>query len=319
MDKILSGLFSSRKVAIFSHLYPDGDTIGSQLALAEGLDQHGVEVKCYNFMPLPAQFTFLNNSHLIQLPKNENFLDDIDVVCFVDCGELSRTGLSEKALENKVVYNIDHHKSNTYFGKYNFIVDNASSTCEVIYDILKSYSCKFTPSLATCLYLGLSTDTGSFKYSNTTAKSHLIASDLISHNADVNAVRLNIYENISLSRYRLLGFIYQATKFYANDKIAYISITIEDEKALNIQDDDYSGIASVLKEISGVEVAVLMRSLSSDKTKISLRSKSYLDVSIIAEKFGGGGHARAAGVIVNKSLENAEKAILNELEENLMI
>lgn len=318
MNNTLSGLFSAKKVALFSHIHPDGDTIGAQLALAEGLQQHNVEVICYNFMLPPENFNFLKNIDWIKLPNQEDFLANIDTICFVDCGELSRTGLSMPHLEGKIIYNIDHHKSNTHYGNYNWVKEEASSTCEIVYEILKNFSCQFTPSLSTSLYLGISTDTGSFKYANTNSNTHLIASDLISQGADTTSIRLNIYENISINRYRLLGYIYQSTQFAFNNKIAYLSISKKLENSLNLKDEDYSGISSTLKEISGVEVAVLIRYLDKDKTKISMRSKSYLDVSTIAEIFGGGGHARAAGAVINKSLSQVEQEILEQLEKNLV-
>lgn len=310
MDNIAS-LFKLDEVSIFSHIYPDGDTIGSQLALAEALNQVGVQVHCYNTMKVPENFSFLKNINWIDKFDREEVLSTN--LCFVDCGDFSRTGLLDSLVADKIIFNIDHHKSNSLFGKYNLVSEFSSSTCELIYEVLEKNNIRITESIATALLLGISTDTGSFKYENTTSKTHQIASKLIGFGADTKMIRLNVFENVSMGKFKLLSYVYSNTKILFNGKVSFLSIPKFIEEGLSILDSDYTGISGLIKEIEGVEVSVLLRSVSSNQTKISFRSKDQIDVSKLAESFGGGGHARAAGAISQFNIQETERYIMNML------
>lgn len=314
MNNIIETLKQYSDVTLFSHIHPDGDTIGSQIALAEALSNLGVQVKCFNVMDVPENFKFLEGSGRIHV-----YQDDVldDVVCFVDCGDIARTGIPEEALSGKTIFNIDHHPSNQGYGAYHFVDPEASSTCEVLYHLFKAAEIQFTPAIATALYLGMSTDTGSFKYGNTGVKTHEAAADLLRHGAKTDAIRVHVYENISLEKFKLLGYMYSHTNIALDGKVAYLSISEALIKELQIKDEDYTGISGMIKEISGVEVAVLLRSLSAEKTKLSFRSKSYFDVNALASSFGGGGHVRAAGATLDLPLEVCEEKVLAALEQSL--
>ncbi len=308
----IASLFELDEVAIFSHIYPDGDTIGSQLALAEALKQSGVNVICYNVMKVPENFLFLKNISWINEWSTEQILPRN--ICFVDCGDVSRTGLPESLFSDKIIFNIDHHKSNSLFGSYNLVSESSSSTCEFIYEILEQNNITITESIATALLLGISTDTGSFKYSNTTSKTHQIASQLIEFGADKQMIRLNVFENISMEKFKLLSYVYSNTKFLFNGKVSFLAIPKSEEDTLAVLDSDYTGISGLIKEVSDVEVSVLLRSISQNQTKMSFRSKNEVDVSKLAELFGGGGHARAAGAISQFDIKETEIKVMNMLK-----
>ncbi|NLT96039.1 MAG: bifunctional oligoribonuclease/PAP phosphatase NrnA [Clostridia bacterium] len=315
--KIKEQIKKSDKITIVSHCHPDGDALGSQIALALGLEQLGMEVTMINKDPVPQTYRFLKNWELIK-PHDEN-TGPSALMIFLDCATLDRVGYPVENIvgSNSVVINIDHHISNTNFGHLNWVEPSAAATAELIYDLLGLLHVKIDKDIATALYTGISTDTGSFLYENTTATTHLVVSDLINRGADVGLVRLNYYENINISKINLLKYILNNLKFCSDNKICWAAIKQYDFASSGATDQDTEGLINYLKNISGVEVAIIFREMAPEQVKVSFRSKKWADVNLVAEKFGGGGHPRASGCTVNEDLDKAISSVLRVVMESV--
>jgi len=309
--KIKEVISKSKKITIISHANPDGDALGSQLALASGLEQLGIEINMINKDPIPEAYRFLKNWQYIK-PKEEIAIAPV-VIC-VDCATWERTGYEQEQLmdDNTLVINIDHHISNSNFGHLNWVGPKAAATGELIYDLLGLLQVKIDKFIATCLYTAISTDTGSFLYENTTATTHFVVSDLINRGADISLVRINYYENISLNKIELLKYGLNNLYFAAEKQIVWTKFTQEDFSKAEATDADAEGLINYLKNISWVEIAIIFREITAENVKVSFRSKSWFDVNLLAAQFGGGGHPRAAGCTLKGPLADVVTQVIDE-------
>ena len=312
MNKIAEVLKDNNKITIISHKDPDGDAVGSQLGLALALEKEGKNVTCYNVSEIPDYLFFLPGSEKIKLYEGQDLSDQ--VVVFVDCADGKRPGLP---IKGKVTVNIDHHVSNDFFADYNLIDTEAASTGEIIYRLLIEMGCSPDKDSATALYTAVSTDTGSFMYSNTTAETHMIAADLIIRGADTDGLRENFFEGVSLKRFKLTKFAYQETHLDCDNLMAWVNIPYSLISELGAKDEETEGVVGHLRNIKDVEVALLLKEREDGKIKGSLRSKKLLDVSKIAENFGGGGHKRAAGFEFSGTMAEAEEAVTTLIKKEL--
>lgn len=311
-NKIVDSLKNATKIGILSHKFPDGDTLGSQIALARALTSMGKEVVCYNIHQTPETFTFLKESGDIML-LSEDYNDWPDVLVAVDCGSLERIGLKNIPSVREFI-NIDHHAGNTMFGSLNWVDDTAPATCQMIADLLCSDEVFTIDSdIATALMTGLSTDTGSFKYDKTSVHTFEIAAYLKSLGADTDLIRYHIYENMSKGHFMIMQYLFANTVFLNDGQIAYTSIDYATSEKLSPDETGFSGIIAQIKEIEKVELAILFRETKDSHIKISLRSKSFFDVNAFALPYGGGGHHRAAGIIMDKTLEDVKNDLLEEI------
>jgi len=315
--KIKEVIKNSQKITIISHYNPDGDALGSQLALARGLEQLEIETNLVNKDPIPDSYHFLKNWECIK--PIEEILNLTAVIICVDCATWERTGYLKEQLigEKTIVINIDHHISNSNFGHLNWVDPNAAATAELIYDLLGLLQVKIDQIIATSIYTGISTDTGSFLYENTTATTHTVVSDLINRGADINLVRNNYYENINLSKINLLKYGLNNLSFTADNQICWAVLNKDVFNNANAADADAEGLINHLKNISGVEVAIIFRETPSDTIKISFRSKKWADVNQLASKFGGGGHPRAAGCTITGSLDSVVDEVINWIAQSI--
>ena len=190
-------------------------------------------------------------------------------------------------------------------------------TIEIIYKLIREMGIELDKNIATCLYTAVSTDTGSFMYSNTTADTHLIAADLINNGADTDGLRENFFEGVSLKRFKLTKYAYQEVNFACDNLLAWIKIPYSFIREIGAKEEETEGVVGHIRNIKDVEVALLLKEREDGKIKGSLRSKKMIDVSKIAEIFGGGGHKRAAGFELSGTLEEAEEIIISELKKEL--
>lgn len=312
MNKVAGILKEAEKVSIISHVDPDGDAIGSQLALARVLEKEGKEVACYNVSEIPEYLFFLADIDKIKPYEDQDLSDQILV--FVDCADKKRTGMN---LNGNISINIDHHVGNDLFADYNLIVTKAASTGEIVYQLIKEMGLEPDKEAATALYTAVSTDTGSFMYANTSADSHRIAADLIEAGADTAALRENFFEGVSLRRFQLTRYAYQEVKFDCDNKLAWVKIPYSLIRDLDAKEEDTEGVVGHLRNIKDVEVALLLKEREDGKIKGSLRAKDLVDVSKIARSFGGGGHRRASGFELEYSLDQAEEKLIKVIKEDL--
>ncbi|AZT90190.1 bifunctional oligoribonuclease/PAP phosphatase NrnA [Caldicellulosiruptor changbaiensis] len=308
-SKIINCLLNSNKIAIVSHENPDGDCIGSMLALYLALTKKGKSPRMFLKNNVPKNLSFLPAANKIEI-KDE--IDEMfDVLVLLDTGELERTGIKNIKSCYKKLVNIDHHVTSEGIGDYYYINSSAAATGEIVYQLVKLMGIDNDKDIATCLYTSIFTDTGGFKYSNTTSVTHQIAGDLI--NMGINFVYIvnKVFDEMSLSKFNLLKDTLQTLELFEENKIAFLTITKEMFERNNASRDETENIINFAKNIEGVEVAALFIEEDS-RIKVSLRSKYYLDVAAISKEFGGGGHPRAAGF----SVSNLE---LNQIKNNLLL
>ena len=315
--KLLSEkILLSDNIGLISHVNPDGDSIGSLLALGLALKEiKGSGVKLIKSDDLPRNFSFLSGiEHIEELKQDEEF----DLLIMLDCGDQDRIGNKKTIIElAKNVVNIDHHKSNQKYGDLNIVDIAASSTGEIVYKILEDLNFSMNNEIATCLYVAISTDTGSFKYDNTSAETHLIASELMKYDIDTQKITSEIYQSKSVNKVKLFINSLNTLELMFDGKLAVVSITEKMLKENNASSKDVNGIVEFIRDIDTVEVACVLKEKLNAETRIGLRSKRYVDVAKIAENFNGGGHAKAAGCTMLYSIEESKDILIKEIARNL--
>lgn len=299
----------SKKILIATHVNPDADGIGTMLGLGQALKTLGKTVTLYMRDPVPRTCQFLPGQSKIvsRLPKTARF----DLSFIVDLGEMERVG--KEFVEHPgrgVTISIDHHLRGARDTDLSFCLPKQAASGEVAYKILKALKVPLNKSIATCLYTAIATDTGTFRYSNTTRESFLIAADLLQYGVDVWQVALNCFETSSLAQLKLLERVLSGLTIHKNGKIAWIEIWRRDIAEIGATDSETDGFITYPRSLEGVEVAMAFRESSPGEFKVSLRSKKYVDVGLVAETLGGGGHKKASGVTLCGSLEEVREKLL---------
>ena len=303
---------------VLAHYRPDGDAIGSQLALAILLKDLGKHVEAWNDDDVPAKFKFLPHSNIIRKPPSEP--RDFDVVIAIDTSTWQRVGTAAQRIgKRKHFINIDHHVSNEKFADINWIVPDAPASGQIAYDLIKRGGFKLTRDIATCLFAAISTDTGSFTYANTTAESLRVAAELVDTGLDVGEISRHVYESYPYARLRLVQKALADLTLTHGGKIAYCWVTNEMYEESGAKREDTEGLIDYARSIDGVCVATLFEELPEpNKIRISLRSKHpQIDVNSIARRFGGGGHREAAGARLAGEPHQIEARVLEAIDAAL--
>jgi phosphoesterase RecJ-like protein len=313
MEEILEVLKKYETFLILSHVNPDGDALGSQLALYSLLSDLGKKALVVNSDPVPLAYRFLPNAGFFTQDIEHN--TQFDVVLVLDCGNPDRTGaeLAAKIHPKHALINIDHHRGNKRFGTLNLVDTRACATAELIFNIIESGNMEIGMDRAVCLYTGILTDTGSFKFSNTTAEAHRITARLIDEGVRPEQISESVYEVIPYQRAKLLGVALERLQLSEDGKIAWTSVTNAIYEQTGALSEDTEGIIDYIRSLRGVEVAVFLRELENGDFKVSLRSKGDLAVNVIASAFGGGGHRAAAGCTLSGSLEEVADKVFEAL------
>jgi phosphoesterase RecJ-like protein len=306
--RIVDKIMESNKIAIMSHIMPDGDNVGSSLALYNALKKSGKDVYLILDDEIPKIYKFLKNSDKVERPGQ---YESFDAVIALDCGDAGRLGKSRLYLENNFVINIDHHISNDEFGDLNLVDSNAAATAEIIYQIIKILGIEMDSEIAECLYTAIVTDTGQFQYSNTTSETHQIIGDLIRSGVNVSLMFERIYQNSSKEKVMLMKTALDTLEFFHDDRISCISLTLEQMRRINAAEEDSDGIINLARDIECVEVAIFLKELEPGRIKVGLRSKKSVDVASVSLQFGGGGHVRAAGCTLNGTIEDVKAKVLD--------
>jgi len=286
---------------IFSHVRPDGDTLGSAMALKEGLCSLGIRADIICPQSVPAKYSefALYGQVLTEAP-----VITYDAHVAVDCStEQMFAHLSPLFFSNKRTFNLDHHVSNTRYAKHNYVCDKAAN-CENVLDLLKALGARITPTLAESLLLGIVTDTGCFAHKNVTPETLIAASELVAAGADLNAVNYRMFKAQPIERARLFSRVTGGMKLFHDGKMALISIRHDDFKATGATPDMTEGFIDFPLSVTGVEVAVSVMETGDKHFKISYRSKGRVNVNEIAATFGGGGHVLASGSMLNGYFED---------------
>lgn len=323
MDKLLKKqmnlakerIIKSENIYIASHVQPDGDNLGSMLALGLALKKTNKKVYMVETDPVPSDFMFLPGVHYIE--KVHNY-DNIDLFITLDSSDMERLGQNIKLIDKaNFVINIDHHISNTNYGDINIVDSNSGSTAELVFKMIKTLDIKIDKDIGTCIYTGISTDTGSFMYDNTRPETHLIAAELLEIGIDKKKIILNIYQNKSMEKTKLFIKVLENLETYSDNQIAIVQVTNDILLETGAKMEETEGIISFVRDIEPVEVAIMLKEFETKEIKVSMRSKRYVDVSEICSKFSGGGHVRAAGCTINNSLDFAKDALIQELKKVL--
>ncbi len=309
-------ILSANNILILPHIMADGDTLGSSVALYLALKKLGKNPCILLDEDIPNNLKFFIPEDSIAQTFDESSL--IDLVISIDCSDLERLGTRKKYILNtQNTLNIDHHKTNTQFAKVNIIDSKAAATGEIIYEVIKTLQASISKEIATALYVAISTDTGSFKYDNTSPKTHLISAELLEYGINLNQVSVELYQNKPVYKMKLMIEALKTLEFYCDGKVGLISITNEMMDKVGANSTDSDGLIELARDLEGVEVGILLKEIKKEEIKIGLRSKYNIDVSKIAMMFDGGGHSKAAGCTMFENIENAKKKIVAEIKNIL--
>jgi phosphoesterase RecJ-like protein len=299
LQAVADAIQSHERFLVVAHENPDGDALGSLLATVMALQVLGKHAVMYlsGNAPTPAEYAFLDLSELRrELP------DDLEsrVLIAVDCANERRIGENTVVIERaQLVIDIDHHHDNSRFGDLNLIVPDASSTAEIVRDVLRELDVKLTPELAAALYVGLVTDTGRFQYTNTTPKALRLAAELVEAGADVHGIFRHVYESLQFAKLKLLARALERAQLFAGGRLVVSYLLKDDFGDVGAEEPYSEGIIDYLRAVEGSEMVALIREPPRNEgpaRRISLRSShDEVDVSAIARKAGGGGHRQAAG------------------------
>ncbi len=310
LDNIIK---NSKKILLLSHVNPDGDTLGSMCALYSMiLNRFKIKADMSVVSNIPMNYRFLPN-----INKAERYFDNslvYDLVITLDVASIERTRDSKIFFDKaKVTVNFDHHKTNPNFAQYNIVSPEASSCGEVLYNYFKENNWEITKDAANCLYVAIMTDTGNFRFENTTSAALRIAADLVDIGANPNILYKNCYETKTKNFVMFQNYCVDKAIFSEDNKIVYTTVYKKDLEKFSAGDDYTDGIAETLRAIDTTEVSFVLKEVDTKLTKVSMRSK-HTDVAQICEKFQGGGHTYAAGCTIKSSISDAIEKIMKEIK-----
>lgn len=307
------GLREHHRFAVLSHVRPDGDALGSQLALSLSLQELGKDVVVWNEDGMLEKYNFLAGAHVVAKPPVEP--QAFDVVVALDTATQQRLGTAGDAIgAAKLWINIDHHPSNPGYGDLVHIDPIAPATGQILFELLCAERLPMNRAIAENLFVAISTDTGSFQYPNTTARTFEIGGELIKRGADVGRLSQLLYESYPRRRVELLRDLLGTMRVEAKGRLASFSLSLEVAARLAVHPEDNEGLIDHIRAIEGVVVAVFFEELAEGKVRVSMRSKSEaVDVSAICQHFGGGGHKLAAGARVRGSLAEVEDRVIKAI------
>jgi phosphoesterase RecJ-like protein len=297
----------AERVVITTHVQPDGDGIGSEVALAHWLGSQGKAANILNPHSAPRRFDFLLKDILapgFEPETAERLLGPADVLAVLDISVPARLGPLEphvRAYAGEIVV-IDHHLGPTGFRGVDCRDTTAAATGELLHDLLVEWGAEITSEMATALYAAIAYDTGGFRYSNTTARTHQAAADLIGHGADIQEINQRVFESVTPTRARLLSRVFGEFHLEEGGRLAWIALSSDLMKEAGAEAEDVEGVVEALRSLEHVEMAILFKESERGATKVSFRSAGEVDVSRLAGQFGGGGHKNAAGAFLKRPL-----------------
>jgi phosphoesterase RecJ-like protein len=313
---ILEAVRAARSILVVGHIRPDGDCIGSQVALALALEGAGKEVAVWNQDPVPDKLRFLDPGKRVRRPSAGHAFD---LVVATDCAAFDRLGrVADFLPEGVPLANIDHHASNTRYGRFNWISPREPSTGELVFDLCRWAGWKITQPIADCLFAAVSTDTGSFQYPGTTPDTLRTAAELVERGADLGRICQEVYQSYPVTRVRLLRHVYSSFRVTDDGRTAYFWLRKRDYARAGASTEESEGLIDHIRAIEGVVVAMVFEEVDEATTRVSWRSKAAaVDVAAIAQQFGGGGHKAAAGARVAGNPVGIQRRILTAVRRAL--
>ena len=322
MDKIIQHIKDGQRILIASHAEPDGDSVGSLVALGLALAKLDKKITMYNPSPIPAVYRFLPGAdRILRQIKNA---DTYELALILDCGDLVRIGENSAEVEKiPVLINLDHHVSNTGFGHIQFIDTSACATAEIVYRLINALQIPFDKAIATSIYTGILTDTGSFRFSNTNQAAFAISKAMTDAGVEPHNVAQHVFGTYSLGRIKLLNLALNSIEISNNGKLSMMTVTRIMLNTTGTNSEDLDGMINYARRIEDVKVAALIHEIKNGAGKftnmnryhVSLRSDSSVDVARIAGKFGGGGHTSAAGFQIESTLVALKTKVIDLAED----
>lgn len=294
---------------ILTHAYPDGDTLGSGFALCLALQQMGKNARVIT-TNIPSKFTYL-----LKGVKEQEF--EAETIVSTDVAADSLLGSNMEKYIGKIDVCIDHHGSNTITAKEKFVDRFAAANCEIIYKLFRRMNVKITEQIADCLYTGISTDTGCFRYTNTTSETMRVAAQLMDFGCNTEYINKVMFETKSKTKIKIEQAVYDTMTYCANGKCAIIYTTLDMFKKLDVGDDEMEGLASIPRQIEGVLMGITMREKEDGFFKISVRTNGNINASKFCSQFGGGGHPAAAGCAIEGTLDEVKNRLIEAAEKTL--
>lgn len=314
LDNIKEEINKANSIVLLTHENPDGDAIGSALAMYNSLKQLNKNVDVI-IPEIPNEYKFLAG---IEDVKAESNITTYDLAISVDCGDIKRLNGFANYFENaKVKINIDHHETNTMFADYNFVNPDAPACAQILITVLEYIGIEIDKNIGTCLLTGIITDTGGFRYQGTNSATFEFTAWLLGLGVNVSEIYRRVLQLKTRTSFELRKIATDRLEFLENGKITFTYITLEDGKNIGAQSSDTNGIVEMGRDIEGVEVSIFLKEKEAGVYKVSLRSASYVNVSDVCLMFNGGGHPRAAGAIISAPLEEAKEKLVSEIRRHL--
>jgi bifunctional oligoribonuclease and PAP phosphatase NrnA len=310
---IRDAIHQRQRFVITSHARPDGDAIGSQLAMMFALKQLGKDVEMVNSDPAPPQFQAFPGVRDIQISPAVS--GQFDAAMVMECGDLSRTGV--QGFEQYFVINIDHHPGNKGYGALDWVDESAAACGELVFDLIVALGVRLTPEIATHIYITILTDTGGFHFSHITPRTFEICRRCTEAGAQPEAIARAIYDNSTMGRLRLMGAVLHDLQFVAEGRAVVAALTLDMLQKTGASSDDADGLINIPLTVKDIQAVAFFKEIAANSFRISLRSKGDVDVNRVAGLFGGGGHKNAAGCSVNGAFDDVRLKLVAELTRAL--
>ena len=306
------GLLRQREnILILTHVNPDGDTLGSGFALLKALRNMGKRARLINADPIPSKYAYLYEDI-----GEDDFTEEF--VVSVDVAERKLLGSLCDEYADKVDLSVDHHESSRTFAKKTYCESDSASCCEIIYQLIKAMGTDITKEIADCIYTGMSTDTGCFKYSNVTPRTHRIAAELIQTGADHSRINIRMFETKTMGDFMLQKMCLDTLEIYGEGKVAVITVTKDMLSQCGVDKSALDAIKPITRQIEGVEIGITVKEENDGKVGISVRTGENYDASAICAHFGGGGHVRAGGCEIKGTVEYASEVMKKYIIEEVI-
>jgi bifunctional oligoribonuclease and PAP phosphatase NrnA len=311
LDEILSAIRSRQRFVLSSHARPDGDSIGSQLAMAYALQALGKQVTIVNKDAAPAPIMAFPGVPTIQIA--DQVTGDFDAAIIMECGELTRPGVA--GLDKFFLINIDHHPGNTGYGQINWFDATAAACGEMVFTLIEALGVPLSPEIASHVYLAILTDTGSFHYSGITPRTFDICRQCLEAGVDPVLVARNIYDTNNMGRLKLFGAVLSAMRIDPSGQIAIVYLDHEMARAAGGTYEDTEGLVNLPLSVKEILAVVFFKRSQGDEFRVSVRSKGNIDVGSVAKEFGGGGHKNAAGCTVTGAFETLQEQFVAKIQK----
>jgi phosphoesterase RecJ-like protein len=310
LQRIVETVRANQRFVISSHSRPDGDSIGSQLAMAHALRDLGKHVRVVNQDRAPGPL--LGFSGVAEIEIADRVEPDFEVAFIMECGSLDRTGVA--GLSHGTVINIDHHPDNAGYGDLNWFDPSAAACGEMVYTLIEALGVPLTPAIATHVYLAILTDTGSFHFSNISPRTFDICRRTLEAGVDPVAVARNVYDSNNLGRLKLFGAVLSAMRLSHSGRVAIVYVDHEMARQAGGTYEDTEGLINLPLTVREIQAVVFFKQVDPGQYRVSMRSKGDIDVGAVAKTFGGGGHKNAAGCTAHGTIESLQAVFVSEIE-----